>query len=126
MAKSSMVCTIMGSISHNNTDLIGGWATHLQKMGESQQGSSSHFYMIKMGGSIEIRLLDPNSWMVYFMENPLKMDDLGIPIICSIVGRDDDQPVDWVSVKKGCPKPESQGCSHAVSMVALGVQYSIV
>jgi len=74
----------------------------------------------------EGRLLDPNSWMVYFMENPLKMDDLGIPIICSIVGRDDDQPVDWVSVKKGCPKPESQGCSHAVSMVALGVQYSIV
>ena len=36
MAKSSMVCTIMGSISH--TDLIGGWASHLQKMGESQNG----------------------------------------------------------------------------------------
>ena len=21
----------------------------------------------------------PNSWLVYFMENPIKMDDLGVP-----------------------------------------------
>ena len=21
----------------------------------------------------------PNSWMVYFMENPIKLDDLGVP-----------------------------------------------
>ena len=30
----------------------------------------------KIGGKV----LKPPKWMVYFMENPIKMDDLGVPL----------------------------------------------
>ena len=33
-----------------------------------------------MGVEPKIGVVNPPKWMVYFMENPIKMDDLGVPL----------------------------------------------
>ena len=57
------------------------WVGLMQDRGISlckQHGLSNIFFAINVGVS---KNSDTPKWMVYFMENPIKMDDLGVPLL---------------------------------------------
>ena len=65
------------------------WQTHL---GDSQNRGGTPKWMVYNGRSLKQKFLmtqmgvEPNigvkrpKWMVYFMENPIKMDEMGVPL----------------------------------------------